>query len=71
MSSSPPKASKTIVLISGANQGIGFEIVKRLAKDPNYLISMGTFSLSNGQAALSSLPEGVLVEPIELDVTSD
>lgn len=71
MSSPTGKSSKTIVLISGANQGVGFEIVKKLSNDPKFHILMGTRSLSNGQAAISSLPNGVVVEPIELDVTSD
>ncbi|CAD6565179.1 MAG: hypothetical protein ASARMPRED_006501 [Alectoria sarmentosa] len=73
MSSPTEESSKTIVLISGANQGVGFEIVKKLSNDPNFHILMGTRSLSNGQAAISSLPNGgvVVVEPIELDVTSD
>lgn len=71
MSSSTEKTSKTIVLVSGANQGVGFEIAKKLATEPNYHILMGTRSLSNGQAAISSLPSGVAVEPLELDVTSD
>ncbi len=71
MSSSTAQPPKTIVLISGANQGIGFEIVKKLSTNPNYHILMGTRTLSNGEAALSTLPKDTLVEPIELDVTSD
>ena len=36
-------AQKTIVLVSGANQGIGFEIVKKLSSEnPNYQILLGS-----------------------------
>lgn len=63
---------KTIVLISGANTGIGFEITKKLAaENPTYHVLMGSRSLSKAQTAISSLPPGLSVEPLELDVTSD
>lgn len=64
-------SSKTIVLISGANQGIGLEISKKLAtENPSYHILMGCRSLSKGTTAVSSFPK-LAIEPIELDITSD
>ena len=62
---------KHIVLISGANRGVGFEAVKKLAQDPNYHIILGSRSLSQGQEAASSLPAPASVEPLEIDVTLD
>ena len=63
---------KTFVIVSGANQGIGLEIVKKLAtENPEYHVLMGCRSLEKGQAAIASLPSNLSVEPIELNVTND
>ena len=65
-------SQKTFVLVSGANQGIGLEIVKKLAtENPGYHVLMGCRSLEKGQAAIASLPPSLSVEPIELDITND
>lgn len=62
---------KTIVLISGADQGIGFKINKKFATEsPSHHILMGCRSLSRGEAAISSLPN-LSVEAVQLDVTFD
>ena len=62
---------KIIVLITGANQGIGFEVVKKLARDADYHILLGSRSFAKGHEASQSISEPSSVEPIELDVTSD
>jgi NAD(P)-dependent dehydrogenase (short-subunit alcohol dehydrogenase family) len=68
-------SSQTIVLITGANQGIGFETAKNLLlSSPKYHILLGSRSLANGVAAaktLQSLPILGTVSPLQLDVTSD
>ena len=65
-------SQKIFVLISGANQGIGLEIVKKLAtENSGYHILMGCRSLEKGQAAIASLPPNLSVEPIELNITND
>lgn len=59
------------MLISGGNQGIGFEIVRKLASEnPSYHVLMGCRSMEKGHAAVATL-HGLSVEPIQLDVTSD
>ena len=65
-------ASKTIVLISGGNAGIGFEIVKKLSTEhPNYQILMGSRDIHKAEQAVSSLGAPTNVNPIQLDVTDD
>lgn len=60
-----------IVLITGANRGVGFEVVKKLTQDPSYHVILGSRSLSQGHEAASSLPASGSVEPLEIDITSD
>ncbi|OCT52201.1 putative oxidoreductase [Cladophialophora carrionii] len=65
----------TLVLISGANQGLGYETVKKLAAEQiKYHIFLGSRSFEKGKEAarsITDLAEGTSVEPIELDVDSD
>ncbi|KAK9482633.1 short-chain dehydrogenase/reductase [Lipomyces starkeyi] len=64
-------ASK-IVLITGANQGIGFEIAKSLSSKPGYHVLMGSRDAHRGIKAAKDLKDqGLDVEPITIDVTSD
>ncbi|KAL9603895.1 MAG: hypothetical protein Q9219_000833 [cf. Caloplaca sp. 3 TL-2023] len=69
------QAGQKIVLITGANQGVGFECARFLLFSPTYHVILGSRSLSNGQAALSSLlasPElKGTASTIQLDVTSE
>ncbi|TVY73596.1 Short-chain dehydrogenase/reductase ATR10 [Lachnellula suecica] len=61
-----------IVLITGANQGIGFEIAKSLSSKPGYHVLLGSRNAQRGIDAAKKLQEkGLEVEPIIIDVTSD
>lgn len=67
--------AQTIILITGANQGIGFEVVKKLAREqPNFHILIGSRNPSNGAkaaAAITNVATNTSVSPLEIDVTSD
>lgn len=58
-------------LVTGANKGIGFEIVKQLAQQ-GFFVYLGCRNLENGLSAVEKLKaEGFgNIEAIELDVTS-
>ena len=64
---SPPQK---IILISGANQGIGLELCNQISKRPNFHILLGSRDLSKGTAAASSL-HTTRVSAIQLDITDD
>lgn len=70
-------ASRKIALVTGANKGIGYEIVKALLASPKpYHVLLGSRSLERGHQAAaqlrSELPSTAnTVEPLQLDLLSD
>ncbi|PSS03667.1 hypothetical protein BD289DRAFT_478490 [Coniella lustricola] len=66
-------SSKTIVLVTGANQGLGFEIARKLGKEHSdyHIIMAGRRKQAIHDAAAKLEADGVSVEPLLLDMTSD
>lgn len=58
--------NKPVALVTGANQGVGFQIAKALA-DNGYIVYVGSRKLSNGEKAAAEI--GVTAHAIQLDVT--
>lgn len=55
-----------VALVTGANQGVGFQIAKALAEN-GYKVYVGSRNLSNGEKAAAEI--GYNAHAIELDVT--
>lgn len=69
---------KRIVLVTGANRGIGYEAVKYLSqKLPNGVILLGTRSVTNGNDAIKKMQESVSshkfdnIKVLEVDISSE
>jgi NAD(P)-dependent dehydrogenase (short-subunit alcohol dehydrogenase family) len=58
--------NRPVALVTGANQGVGFQIAKALA-DNGYIVYVGSRNLSNGEKAATEI--GVTAHAIQLDVT--
>jgi len=69
--------AKKIVMVTGGNNGIGFEVVKALLSSTkaSYHILMGSRSLSKAKLAIDKLQGEVetsnTVEAVQVDLTSD
>lgn len=64
-----------VTLITGANQGLGYEAVKRLASQyPDNIVLLGSRSADKGKAAadtITQLASGSRVVPFVIDIDSD
>ncbi|KAF7315682.1 Short-chain dehydrogenase/reductase family protein [Mycena indigotica] len=68
-------ASLRSILVTGANQGLGFHTVQQLAQTENTLVFMGSRKLSNAKQAItkfvSEIHPSSLVVPVQLDITDE
>ncbi|EEU36907.1 uncharacterized protein NECHADRAFT_42034 [Fusarium vanettenii 77-13-4] len=66
---------KVVVLVTGANQGIGYCIAQQLASSGKYNVLVGARSSSKAEAAVQALQaEGInktTLTPVAIDVTDD
>lgn len=63
---------KTVVLISGANQGIGRAVATQLAKDHGYHVIVGSRNETAGKEVANALAaDGFAASAVQLDLSSD
>lgn len=67
---------KKVIFVSGANRGIGKEIVRQLAAGGNFgTVLIGSRKLENGEAVKKEYEkeakEGVQLQPLQFDVSDD
>lgn len=58
--------NKRIALVTGANQGVGLQVVKELVA-AEHTVLLGARDLAKGEAAASQIGEGAIA--LHLDVT--
>jgi NAD(P)-dependent dehydrogenase (short-subunit alcohol dehydrogenase family) len=61
-------AQRRLAIVTGANRGIGLEVVRQLA-DLGYTVVLGSRDLGKGEAAAKKLKAGDRVMARRLDVT--
>ncbi|KAI4911683.1 hypothetical protein J4E90_006500 [Alternaria incomplexa] len=69
-----PSTDQTIVLITGANGGIGFSLATQLLENAKYLVLLGSRSAEKGEAAVKQLQGKELpgkVELLQIDVSDE
>ena len=71
-------SARTLVLVTGGNQGLGFYAIQQLSATGTYHILMGSRDLSKAEKAIKTLSDDESikanpqnVEPIEINVSSD
>ena len=68
------KKQQRVILVTGANRGLGYEVIKKLVKENsgfnNDLILLGTRDLKRGQEAIVKLGSPSNVHAIQLDTSS-
>jgi NAD(P)-dependent dehydrogenase (short-subunit alcohol dehydrogenase family) len=71
-------ATKTLILITGANQGLGYYTAQQLAGTGKYQVLLGSRDFSKAEKAIESLiaddsvkVDGKDLEPIQIDINDD
>lgn len=59
-------SNKRITLVTGANQGVGFQVAKELVAN-GHKVFVGSRNFKRGEAAAKDIGEGAI--PLQLDVT--
>lgn len=71
-------SDKPVVLITGANQGIGYHIAQQLASTGNFMVLLGSRNAEKGQKAVEAIVADTdlpvnksNIEPLQIDIHYD